>query len=191
LKEEADKTGEKSNSETPSDASAETAAREASENPSALNQEKPAGCPETSPPAKPAKERNLLANIMATWKHIDRCENDKTVTFRHSDTVSLIGLFAAFGMEVVLVILYQTSVSLRPFCIVLAIVADICFGFAILWYVLLRFGALRSFDSRQTLLAWQLMIGSGALFAFYTMNLAFLFFIYYNSPIILPLPPGL
>lgn len=131
-----------------------------------------------------AKERNLFNAVMATMKHIDDCERDRRAVFRHSDQTSLACLLFAFVSEVVLAALYVTQPSLRNLCLILAAVADILFGVAIFWYVIQRFGILRSFDSRVTLLTWQLMIGSGALFAFYTMNISFAFFIYYNVVIL-------
>jgi hypothetical protein len=145
------------------------------------------GAPDSAPSRAPAaKERNLLAAVGTTMKHIEDCEKDRSLIFRHSDRVSLTFLFAAFAVEVLLALVFVTYSQLRMACIVMAAVADILFGLAIIWFVLLRFGILRSFEPRQTLLTWQLMIGSGALFAFYTMNIAFGFFIYYNMLIGLP-----
>jgi hypothetical protein len=69
-------------------------------------------------------------------------------------------------------------------------VSDALFGLSILWYVLLRFGVLRSVEPRHALLCWQLMLGAGALFAFYTMNIAFGFFTIYTTSVTTPvLPP--
>ena len=132
--------------------------------------------------------RRLFSTLVETMRHIERCEKDKNIVFRHSDKTSLTCLFIAFGMEVGLFLLFMAQVSLRPLFIGLAVTADIFFGLAITWYVLLRFGVIRSFDSRQTLLTWQLMIGAGALFAFFTMNVAFVFFIFYNLSVGLPPP---
>ncbi len=132
-----------------------------------------------NPPRK-GEERHLLSVFGETMKHIDHCEKDKTIIFRHNDRKSVMFMLAAFVVEVLLMVLFVANSASRPIYIALAVLADFLFGLAILWYVLLRFGVLRSFEPRQTLLTWQLMIGAGALFAFYTMNIAFGFFTYYN-----------
>ena len=132
-----------------------------------------------SPPRK-GEERHLLSVFGDTMKHIDQCEKDKKIVFRHNDRKSVMFMLAAFLVEVILMLLFVANSASRPIYIALAVLADFLFGLAILWYVLLRFGVLRSFEPRQTLLTWQLMIGAGALFAFYTMNIAFGFFTYYN-----------
>jgi hypothetical protein len=159
--------------------------------------DKSGGDSETTPAgSRPAhthvqKDRNLFIAFLETMKHIEKCEKDRTVIFRHSDRTSVICLITAFAIEVFLMILYLAQVAYRPVCIALALVADLSFGLAILWYVLLRFGVIRSFEPRQTLLTWQLMIGAGALFAFSTMNVAFAFFIFYNMSIGMSAPPPL
>ncbi|MBX9688690.1 MAG: hypothetical protein K2X27_18425 [Candidatus Obscuribacterales bacterium] len=151
-----------------------------SQKPSEIEAEK-SNIAEPSPKANSEKPRKgLLAVAQETMLYIEKAEKDKSITFRTNDRISVILIMLSFTLEAGLLLLFMSNPAMRNVCIGMALIADFLFGLAILWFVLLRFGVLRTVEARHALLCWQLMIGAGALFAFYTTNIAFLFFTLYN-----------
>lgn len=149
--------------------------------------EKPAS-PEVKAESTPVRKRQSLLSVASeTMKHIEAAEKDKTLNVRTDDKKSVACMIASFLTAVVLLVL-QVNPQFKQTCIAMALAADLLFGLSILWYVLLRFGVLRTVEPRHALLCWQLMLGAGALFAFYTLNIALAFFtLYMNTPA--PAPP--
>lgn len=125
--------------------------------------------------------RSLFSVASETIRYIERAEKDQSAEVRTDDKKSVIFMSLSFVIAVIFTLMYMFNQTWRPACIGLALVSDLLLGLSILWYVLLRFGVLRSVEPRHALLSWQLMLGAGALFAFYTMNVAFAFFTFYTS----------
>lgn len=125
--------------------------------------------------------RSIMSIASETIRYIEKAEKDKSLNVRTDDKRSVIFMSISFVIGITFTIMYMVNPAMRPVCIVLALVSDLFLGLSILWYVLLRFGVLRSVEQRHALLCWQLMLGAGALFAFYTMNIAFAFFTVYSS----------
>ena len=128
-----------------------------------------------------APRRSVFSVAGETIRYIERAEKDKTLHVRTDDKKSVIAMAASFTIGIGFTIMYMVNQETRHLCIALALLADFLLGFSILWYVLLRFGVLRTVEPRHALLCWQLMLGAGVLFAFYTMNIAFAFFTLYSS----------
>lgn len=125
--------------------------------------------------------RSIMSIAGETIRYIEKAEKDKSLNVRTDDKRSVIFMTISFVIGIVFTVMYMLNPATRAVCIILALVADLFLGLSILWYVLLRFGVLRSVEQRHALLCWQLMLGAGALFAFYTMNIAFAFFTIYSS----------
>ena len=139
--------------------------------------------PSAATPQKsaPGPRRSIVSVASETIRYIERAEKDKTLHVRTDDKKSAIFMALSLVIGIGFTVLYMVNESTRQLCIVMALVADGFLGLAILWYVLLRFGVLRTVEPRHALLCWQLMLGAGVLFAFYTMNIAFAFFTIYSS----------
>ncbi len=134
-------------------------------------------------PASTAPRRSIFSVAAETIRYIERAEKDKTLHVRTDDKKSIICMALSFLIGIAFTIMFLVNKDLRALCIALALIADVLLGFSILWYVLLRFGVLRTVEPRHALLCWQLMLGAGVLFAFYTMNIAFAFFTLYTTTI--------
>lgn len=135
-----------------------------------------------NPPANTTAPRRSVFSVAGeTIRYIERAEKDKTLHVRTDDKKSIVCMALSFGIGITFTLMYMLNNEMRQICIVLALVADAFLGFSILWYVLLRFGVLRTVEPRHALLCWQLMLGAGVLFSFYTMNIAFAFFTLYSS----------
>lgn len=128
-----------------------------------------------------APRRGIMSVASETIRYIERAEKDKTLHVRTNDKKSAIFMAISLILGVGFTVLYMVNESTRQLCIVMALIADAFLGLSILWYVLLRFGVLRTVEPRHALLCWQLMLGAGVLFAFYTMNIAFAFFTVYST----------
>ena len=136
--------------------------------------------------AEPAKagqapRKNIFEISVETISYIEKAERDKTIVYRNKDKTSTIFLFLALLCAALFAFVLVISPENRYLCVALALISDFLFGMAILWYVLLRFGVLRTIEPRYALICWQLMLGAGVLFAFYTMNIAFFFFTLYRT----------
>lgn len=136
---------------------------------------------EKSPPVADASStssprRGLIAIAAETIAYIESAERNKAIQFRSKDKSSIVFLFLALLCAALFAFVLVLMPENRYLCVTLALVSDFLFGLAILWFVLLRFGILRTLEPRFALICWQLMLGAGVLFAFYTMNIAFFFF---------------
>lgn len=125
--------------------------------------------------------KNILEISVETISYIEKAERDKSIHYRSRDKTSTIFLFLALLCAAMFAFVLVISPENRYLCVALALISDFLFGMAILWYVLLRFGVLRTIEPRYALICWQLMLGAGVLFAFYTMNIAFFFFTLYRT----------
>ncbi len=115
---------------------------------------------------------NIFKTAQKTLSFIDNAEKDKTVKVRVDDRRSTILMWTGLGMVLVLLVLFTVSAELRPICAILGIGADVVLGMAIVWYVIIRFGILRSLDPRYAILCFQLLLGTGIMFAYFSINIA-------------------
>lgn len=118
--------------------------------------------------------QGILKAAKATMEFIDQSERDTKSKVRIDDRRSATLLLLSLLTLMILVTILILNATLRPLCIALGIVADILLGASILWYVLLRFGVLRKLDPRYAVLCFQLMLGTGTLFAFFAFNVVLL-----------------
>lgn len=118
---------------------------------------------------------NIFKTAKKTLAFIDEAEKDKTVKVRVDDRRSAILMWSGLGTIVVLLTLFTINPGLRSVCMGLGIIADLLLGAAIIWYVIIRFGILRSLDPRYAVLCFQLLLGTGIMFAYFSINIALTF----------------
>lgn len=119
--------------------------------------------------------QNLFKTAKQTMDFIDDSEKDRKVKVRVDDQRSALFLILSLVMVVLTIGLLIINVQLRPICIVLGILADVLLGMSVVWYVLLRFGILRKLDPRYAVLCFQLLLGTGMLFAYFAFNVVLIF----------------
>lgn len=148
------------------------------------NKSIPAGAAGAATADAPARPRlGIFGLAKETMAHIERAEKDKSIVFRPNDKRSTLFLIAGMALLMILTGLVLAMPDMRTMCIILAVVADLFLAMAIFWYVLLRFGTIRTLEPRHALLCWQLMLGTGILFAFYAMNVTLACFtLFANRP---------
>ncbi len=105
-----------------------------------------------------------------TWDFIYKSEKDKSVKIRIDDRRSIQALAGTIVLLVISVALVAMNKQLRPLAVGLGLIADLLCGIAAIWYVLLRFGALRALDPRYAVLCFQLAVGTGIVFAYFAVN---------------------
>lgn len=115
---------------------------------------------------------NIFKTAQKTLSFIDNAEKDKTVKVRVDDRRSAILMWTGLGLVAVLLALVAINPALRPICLILGVVADLILGAAIVWYVVIRFGILRKLDPRYAVLCFQLLLGTGIMFAYFSINIA-------------------
>lgn len=114
----------------------------------------------------------IFKTAQRTLAFIDDAEKDKTVKVRVDDRRSALLMWSGLGLVVVLVTLIAVSPALRPVCVMLGILADLLLGAAVIWYLVIRFGILRSLDPRYAILCFQLLLCTGIMFAYFSINIA-------------------
>jgi len=119
--------------------------------------------------------QNLFGTAKKTLVFIDEAEKDKTVKVRVDDQRSALMLGAGVLLLIIDAVVLVLVPSMMPLCMVLGILADLLLGAAVLWYVTLRFGVLRTLDPRYAVICFQLLIGTGILFTYLSINAAILF----------------
>lgn len=128
---------------------------------------------------------NLFQTAKKTLDFIDDAEKDKSVKVRVDDRKSTLFLWSALGTVLALLIVVTLLPSLRHIGIVMALVADLLLGASVFWYVVIRFGVLKSLDPRYAVLCFQLLLGTGLMFAYFSINIAMLLlsFVYKWGPV--------
>ncbi len=113
---------------------------------------------------------NPFVSARKTLAFIEQSEKDPSIKIRVEDRPSAallsIGLIL-FG----LVLAFLGMPSMKSLCGGLAILADLTIGLAAFWFVLVRIGVLRVLDARYALVCFQLLLGSGVLFAIVAVNI--------------------
>ena len=128
----------------------------------------------------PLQRQGVLSMAGQTMAYIEAAEKNHSLQVRSNDRTSTMLLGLALTAVIIFTCLLGNPNS-RGICVVLALASDVFLGLAVLWFVLLRFGVLRYVEPRYALLCWQLMLGAGFLFSFYTMNVALVFLTLFYS----------
>jgi cyanate permease len=119
-------------------------------------------------PEQIVNRRNRWVSSLAALHYINKVSKDKEVFTRDSDRVTAIALIVACVAALACLFVPQIE-HYRRSCV---LVADSVMGLALLSYVVNRFGIVTTFQPRQALLTWQLMIGTGLIGVFISINLA-------------------
>lgn len=112
--------------------------------------------------------RSRWLSSFAALRYVNSVSRDDELKVRDSDKATAIALLVC--CVAALACLMVPQLEAHKFEFVLA--ADILVGVALLMYVANRFGIVTTFQPRQALLTWQLMLGSSLLGIFLTINLA-------------------
>lgn len=118
----------------------------------------------------------IFKSAKRTLEFLDQSEKDKTVKVRVDDSRAM--LFLGLGIVLVSIFCLMPVLSpaipfhpaLYPVFIGIGLIGDLLLGVAVLWYVALRFGILRSLDPRYAILTFQLLLGTGILFTYLAVN---------------------
>lgn len=112
--------------------------------------------------------RSRWASSIAALAYVKSVEKDEGIKVRDSDKATAISLlFCCFGALVCLVV-----PGFEAHRVTFIVATDLLVGLSLLMYVANRFGIVTTFQPRQALLTWQLMLGSSLLGIFVTVNLA-------------------
>jgi hypothetical protein len=142
-----------------------------------------------SVPAKAAptdsviQRRSRWLSSLAALEYVSNVSRDNEIRVRDSDRATAFALLIMCFAALVSLLIPQLENHRLPF----VIIADLLVGVALLMYVANRFGILTTFQPRQALLTWQLMLGSSLLGIFLTINLALMLALLVQySPMLLP-----
>ena len=127
------------------------------------------------------KRRSLYKASIESLKYVNSISQDEAVKVRDSDRATSIALLITSIATVAAMIIKQAAAHRIP----LLIACDVLIGVSILIYLGNRFGILTTFNPRQALLSWQLMMGAAFLGIFLTINLALLLgtFVVQTTPV--------
>lgn len=127
------------------------------------------------------KRRSLFKASMESFKYVSSISQDEAVKVRDSDRATSIALLITSIATVAAMVIKQAAAHRIP----LLIACDVLIGASILIYLGNRFGILTTFNPRQALLSWQLMMGAAFLGIFLTINLALILgtFVMQTTPV--------
>ncbi|MBY0547743.1 MAG: hypothetical protein K2W95_10640 [Candidatus Obscuribacterales bacterium] len=130
--------------------------------------------------------RSRWVSSAAALRYVTSIQNDHDLKVRDSDKATAIALLACCFIALVCLVVP----GFENFRVTFVLSADLLVGISLLMYVANRFGIVTTFQPRQALLTWQLMLGASLLGIFLTINLALLiaFFIANNQALILSAP---
>lgn len=116
------------------------------------------------------KRRPLIRACVDSFHYVNSISQDEAVKVRDSDRATsiwlmIVSLFTCGAMVIP---------PLAQFRMPLLVVCDLLIGASIFFYIANRFGILGTFNPRQALLSWQLMMGATFFGIFLTINLALL-----------------
>jgi glucan phosphoethanolaminetransferase (alkaline phosphatase superfamily) len=114
--------------------------------------------------------RSRWLSSMAALRYVNSVSRDDEIKVRDSDRATAIALLVCCFAALACLLIPQ----LEKHRINFVVAADLLVGLALLMYVANRFGIVTTFQPRQALLTWQLMLGSSLLGIFLTINLALL-----------------
>jgi glucan phosphoethanolaminetransferase (alkaline phosphatase superfamily) len=112
--------------------------------------------------------RSRWLSALAALKYCKNVSRDNEIKVRDSDRATAIALFICCLAALLCLMIPALEAHRMTF----VIAADLLVGLALLMYVANRFGIVTTFQPRQALLTWQLMLGSSLLGIFLTINLA-------------------
>jgi hypothetical protein len=110
----------------------------------------------------------LIRACLDSFRYVNSISQDEAVKVRDSDRATSIWLMIV-SIFTVLAMLFE---PLAPHRMPLLVACDVLIGISILYYIANRFGIIGTFNPRQALLAWQLMMGATFFGIFLTINLA-------------------
>lgn len=114
------------------------------------------------------KRRPLWRACLDSFNYVNSISQDEAVKVRDSDRATSIWLMIVSIVTVVAMVLEPLAPHRMP----LLVVCDVLIGMSIFYYIGNRFGIIGTFNPRQALLAWQLMMGATFFGIFLTINLA-------------------
>lgn len=128
--------------------------------------------------------RTRWGSSLAALRYVSSVQKDEEIKVRDSDKATAISLLLCCAGALVCLIVP----GFESYRVGLVLAADALVGLCLLMYVANRFGIVTTFQPRQALLTWQLMLGSSLLGIFLTINLALLIAAFiHNNPVIIPL----
>lgn len=112
--------------------------------------------------------RSRWVSSAAALRYVSSIQRDNEVRVRDSDKATAIALLLCCVFALVCLLVRELEQYRVPF----VLVSDVLVGASLLMYVANRFGIVTTFQPRQALLTWQLMLGSCLLGVFMTINMA-------------------
>lgn len=112
--------------------------------------------------------RSRWVSSASALRYVSSVAKDDDIKVRDSDRATAIALLVCCFFALLALLIP----ALETYRIGLVLSADALVGLSLLMYVANRFGIVTTFQPRQALLTWQLMLGSSLLGIFLTINLA-------------------
>ncbi|CAN5386700.1 hypothetical protein BH11CYA1_BH11CYA1_21880 [soil metagenome] len=145
-----------------------------------LNPSESSEAPEPTAVSSPVGERDYkrvgqLAACLESFAHIRKAAADKAISIRETDKQSVRLLRGA--VLVALVFLFLPLAGLARYAIFCLAAADTSFLFALIIYIVGRFGILRVMSPRHALVCWQLMVGTSLFAVALAINFIFILLI--------------
>ena len=148
----------------------------------------PAPTPSDAPDLKMSADsvinrRSRWLSSLAALRYVGSVAKDDDIKVRDSDRATAIALLVCCFAALSCLLIPQLESHRIDF----VLAADALVGLALLMYVANRFGIVTTFQPRQAMLTWQLMLGSSLLGIFLTINLALILAaVLQNTHIIIP-----
>ena len=144
----------------------------------AMTANEPMGAAE-SPESSELTEGKRISDIAAFQEalaYVAAAARDKSVVIRATDKRTAQILRASVVAS--LLFLMLPFVGLAKFTLWCVGVADLCFLFALILFIISRFGILRVMSLRHALVCWQLMVGTSLLSMAIAINLVFMLLLF-------------
>jgi len=146
-------------------------------------QPSPSGDANKAPVDSVINRRSRWISAFSALRYVNSVSRDEEIKTRDSDRATSIALLVCCVAALICLLVP----SLEAHRVGFVVAADLLVGLALLMYVANRFGVVTTFQPRQALLTWQLMLGSSLLGIFLTINLALILAVFVqNSHIIIP-----
>jgi hypothetical protein len=115
---------------------------------------------------------SLWQSVCETWQYLSEARRENASQIRAQDKQSVTFVACAFGLSILLMIVPLISPQLRTTSYSLTLLADVLYTAALLWFVLIRFGILRTMSKRDAWICWQMMVGAAILTVVLGANLS-------------------
>lgn len=122
------------------------------------------------PIAEIVNRRSRWVSSLAALRYVSSVSQDDEIKVRDTDQATTLALLICSTLAFISLIPGITLLDKHRIPLVLA--SDLLIGFGLLLYVANRFGIVTTFQPRQALLIWQLMLGCSLLGMFLALNLA-------------------